>query len=128
MDMSVLVEVLREMRVPVLREERLLTVAVAETLTHAGIGFEREVVLKSADMPPQEKGARVDFLCEDIVLELKLNAKKAVIAQAARYLAFPQVAGLVLVANRTVDLSRLARITGKPCVCVCPLRSWGVAL
>ena len=46
--------------------------------------------------------------------------------QLRRYAALPEVASLVVVTERTVDLPR--RVGGKPCAVVALNRLWGVAI
>jgi len=118
--MQTIIRALSDIRLPPLAAEALLGDAVAECLKTHGIGYERERIIGP--------GCRADFLCGDIVLELKLAAKKPVATQILRYLQCECVEGLILVAERTVSLATAAKASGKPVVCFSVRRAWGVAV
>jgi len=118
--MQSIIAALREIRLPPLAREAQLGDAVAERLSAHNIPFQREKTIG--------QGCRVDFFCDGIVLELKLAAKKSTTAQITRYLQCEGVAGLILVAERTVNISAVARKSGKPALCFSVRRAWGVAV
>lgn len=78
---------------------------IARVLTAAGIEFEREVRLSSADI--------VDFMVGGIALEVKLRGanKKAVYRQLRRYALHPAVKSILLASNTSMGLP--AQIEGK---------------
>ena len=72
---------------------------------------------------------RADFLCQGgVLVEVKRGAvrRPLLLDQLRRYAALPEVASLVVVTERTVDLPR--RVGGKPCAVVALNRLWGVAI
>ena len=63
-----------------------------------------------------------------MLVEVKRGAvrRPPLLDQLRRYAALPEVASLVVVTERTVDLPR--RVGGKPCAVVALNRLWGVAI
>lgn len=93
---------------------------VASALTGCGFDVSHEAQLAS--------GCRIDFLVGAIGIEIKKQrpSKGRLLAQCARYLAQPSLAGLILVLEKSIALP--PEIGGKP-ILVCGLnRLWGVAL
>lgn len=93
---------------------------IAAALSDAAVSFIHE-----ARLAPR---CRVDFLVEDVAIEVKCGKpqRAVLLRQLRRYLAQPQVAGLVLVVERNAPLP--ATIGGKPCLLFGLNRLWGVAL
>ena len=93
---------------------------VAVALRQAGIPFVREAGLGA--------GARIDFLCGSIGIEVKQKRPQpsALKAQLMRYAMSDQITALVVVAGRGVRLPQ--KLGGKPVHVVCLDRQWGVAL
>ena len=90
-------------------------------LAGAGLAYEKE-----ARLAPR---CRADFLCQGgVLVEVKRGAvrRPLLLDQLRRYAALPEVASLVVVTERTVDLPR--RVGGKPCAVVALNRLWGVAI
>nr|MDD6334902.1 hypothetical protein [bacterium] len=109
------------LRLPPSRLEADLSAAVARILEESGVAYRAEC--------PIGPGCRVDYLCAGgVALEIKRRATRQTLCQLRRYLACPQVTALVLVAERTLDISMLERQTGKPCACVSLRALWGVAI
>lgn len=73
-------------------------------LRDAGAPVRREVRLSPTD--------RIDFLCGDIGLEVKVKGQRTPIRQLTRYAASPQVAGLLLVTTRAAIVP--GPLNGKP--------------
>lgn len=112
------------LRLSPLQAEAELTAAVSAAFDAAGVVYRREVSLAP--------GSRADFVAweqgECIVLELKRRANAAAVRQVARYLACPQVDGLILVAEKTLPLGGVSREAKKPCLCCSVWQNWGVAV
>jgi hypothetical protein len=111
---------LSALRIPVAPEERQLHGMIAAALREAGIDARHE-----AAIAPR---CRIDFLAGDVGIEVKRGRQSAarLRAQAARYLASPHLAALILV---TTDGARLpGELSGKPVVVFGLNRLWGVSL
>ena len=119
-EMQELLEALAGLRLPVVREEREICLAIERALTERGIPFVREARLGPA--------ARVDFLCGCVALEVKKGRpdRRTLLRQLMRYAASEQVHALVLVTERSAALP--ASVGGKPLRLVALNRLWGVAL
>ncbi|MGI5884678.1 MAG: hypothetical protein ACOX83_06935 [Candidatus Spyradocola sp.] len=112
---------LRALRVPLSMDEFELQARVAAALAEAGVDFAKE-----ARLAPR---CRADFLCRGgVLVEVKrgLVRRPQLLRQLARYAALPEVASLIVVTERTVDLPR--RVGGKECAVVALNRLWGVAI
>ena len=112
---------LRALRVPLSMDEYELQARVAAALAGAGLAYEKE-----ARLAPR---CRADFLSQGgVLVEVKRGAvrRPLLLDQLRRYAALPEVASLVVVTERTVDLPR--RVGGKPCAVVALNRLWGVAI
>jgi|GEM_PF-1663222 len=117
---------LKDLRLPPLPAEQALTHAVAAALDQGGIGYVREF---SADrLAGAPTGCRFDFFCDGIVLELKRKATPVTRKQLQRYLTCTGVAGLILIAEKTVDLQSLSRTVNRPCLCCSIRRNWGITV
>jgi hypothetical protein len=101
-------------------EERTLHEMIAAALKGADIAAKHEAVIAPR--------CRIDFLAGSVGIEVKRGRLTAarLQAQAARYLASPQLSALILV---TTDAAPLPdRVAGKPVVVFGLNRLWGVAL
>lgn len=111
---------LSALRIPVAPEERLLHEMIASALARADIAAKHE-----AAIAPR---CRIDFLAGRVGIEVKRGrlSSARLRAQAARYLASPELSALILV---TTDAALLPEsICGKPVVVFGLNRLWGVAL
>ncbi len=119
-DMEQICAALSALRIPVAPEERQLHEMIAAALRGAGIDARHEAMIAPR--------CRIDFLAGDVGIEVKrgrLNSARLK-AQAARYLASPHLAALILV---TTDRALLpGEILGKPVVVFGLNRLWGVSL
>lgn len=121
MRMGEVLAALRALRVPLSMDEYELQARVAAALAGAGLAYEKE-----ARLAPR---CRADFLCQGgVLVEVKRGAvrRPLLLDQLRRYAALPEVASLIVVTERTVDLPR--RVGGKPCAVVALNRLWGVAI
>lgn len=111
---------LTALRAPLQQGEYDLHRLVIEALAAAGIPAEHEV--------PLAPRCRIDLMCGDIGIEIKRGKPESarIRAQLTRYAACEQVAGLILVTERTVALPH--ELCGKPLRAVCLNRLWGIAL
>lgn len=112
---------LRSIRAPIQQGEYDLHALVRAALDGANIPCTHEV--------PLAPRCRIDFLCGGGVgIEIKRGQpdRKRILAQLTRYAACAQVNTLILVTERTVALPNT--INGKPVLCVCLNRLWGIAL
>ncbi len=111
---------LRALRAPVADGEYALHDLVAAALSGAGLAFARE-----ARIGP---GARVDFLCQGVAIEVKRGRPPAAALgrQLTRYASCEGVDAVLLVLERWVDLPPI--VCGKPCRALSLRRLWGVAL
>ncbi len=111
---------LTALRAPLQQGEYDLHRLVMDALTAADIPCEHEVKLAPR--------CRIDLLCGSVGIEVKRGKPepKRILAQLQRYAACEQVAGLILVTERTVAVPRT--MNGKPVKVVCLNRLWGIAL
>lgn len=111
---------LSELRIAPGSPEAAIHQAIAAALSAAAIPFAHE-----AKLAPR---CRVDFLVGDIAIEVKCGKPQRgpLLEQLRRYMAQPQVRGLLLVVERNAPLPRT--IGGKPCMLFGLNRLWGVAL
>ncbi len=118
--MNEILDALRALRVPIQQGEYDLHRLVADRLQAAGLPCQHEVRLAPR--------CRIDLMCGDVGIEIKRGkpAPSALLNQLRRYAACEQVAALVLVVERSVDLP--AALCGKPVRVVCLNRLWGIAL
>lgn len=88
------------------RGELALHDAIADALRHQGIAFEREVRLTAHD--------RIDFLCEDLGIEVKVEgAITSITRQLHRYAQSDRIGRLMLVTTRMRHLSCARELNGK---------------
>ncbi len=113
-------EALNRIRAPIQQGEYDLHRLVMDALAAAGISVQHEVKLAPR--------CRIDLMCGDIGIEVKRGKPepKRIVQQLSRYADCEQVAGLILVTERTVAVPRT--ICGKPVRVVCLNRLWGIAL
>lgn len=111
---------LRGLRVPLQFDEYHLHESVMQELTRAGISYEHEVRLAPR--------CRIDLMCGSVGIELKRGKPERgkLLEQLRRYTACERLSGLILIAERNVDLP--AMIGGKPVRMLCLNRLWGIAL
>ncbi len=111
---------LRCLRVPLQRQETDLHALVAGALARTGLPVEHEKKLAPR--------CRIDFLCGAVGVEIKRGPqqKARVLGQLRRYAASGQVAALILVTERNLDLPDT--VGGVPLRTVCLSRLWGIAL
>lgn len=111
---------LQTLRAPLQQGEYDLHRLVLGALEAAGIPAEHE-----ASLAPR---CRIDLLCGSVGIEIKRGKPDTarIRAQLTRYAACAQVAGLILVTERTVALPRM--LCGKPLRVICLNRLWGIAL
>jgi hypothetical protein len=66
---------------------------------------------------------RVDFMCGDVAVEIKVNGSaRAIYRQCRRYCECPEVKALILVTNKTIGLPE--EINGKPCRVLSVGKAW----
>lgn len=118
--MDEIITALQCLRAPIQQGEYDLHRLVMDTLTAQGIPVSHEV--------PLGQCCRIDLMCGGVGIEIKRGkpARARLIEQLTRYARCPQITGLVLVAERSVDLPR--QLCGKPVQVVCLNRLWGIAL
>lgn len=91
--------------------EAQLQLAIEQAFAASGVLARREVVLAPGD--------RVDFLIDDIAVEVKIKGDFARVAeQLQRYASAPIVAGVLLVTTRRQLLAMPETFHGKPLRCV----------
>lgn len=118
--MDAVCSALLEVRAPLQQGEYDLHRLVMDTLSRQGVSFEHEVSLAPR--------CRIDLMCGGVGIEIKRGRveRAKVLRQLTRYAACPQVAGLILVTEKSLNLPR--EIGGKPVRIVCLNRLWGIAL
>lgn len=118
--MEAIIAALQCLRAPIQQGEYDLHRLVMDTLQAQGFSLQHEV--------PLAPRCRIDLMCGSIGIEIKRGKpeRRRLIQQLSRYAACPQVAGLILVAESTVELPR--QLQGKPVRLVCLNRLWGIAL
>lgn len=111
---------LRTIRCGAACTEEELHAQAAAAFAAAGIGARHE-----ARLGPQ---CRIDFLCGEIGVEIKKSRPERgkLVAQLTRYAACAQVAALVVIAPRGVNLP--GTIGGKKVVMLALERLWGIYL
>ena len=118
--MDAVYSALLEVRAPLQQGEYDLHRLVMDTLSRQGVPFAHEVSLAPR--------CRIDLMCGGVGVEIKRGRveRAKVLRQLARYAACEQVAGLILVTEKSLGLPR--EIDGKPVRVVCLNRLWGIAL
>ena len=118
--MERIIEAISQLRAPLQQGEYDLHRLVMDVLDEGGIPWEHEVRLAPR--------CRIDLMCGGVGIEIKRGKpiRGRLIEQLTRYALCPQVEGLILVVERSVDLPRM--IAGKPVKTVCLNRLWGIAL
>ena len=118
--MDAVYHALLEVRAPLQQGEYDLHRLVMDTLSRQGVSFEHEVSLAPR--------CRIDLMCGGVGVEIKRGRveRAKVLRQLARYAACEQVAGLILVTEKSLGLPQ--EIGGKPVRVVCLNRLWGIAL
>lgn len=118
--MNEVMEALQCLRAPIQQGEYDLHRLVMDALTARGIPVLHEV--------PLAPRCRIDLMCGGVGIEIKRGkpARARLLEQMTRYARCEQVTGLILVAERSVDLPR--QLCGKPVQVVCLNRLWGIAL
>lgn len=113
-------EALQRLRAPIQQGEYDLHRLVMAALEEAGIPYLHEYVLGPR--------CRIDLMCGGVGIEVKRGRPERgrLIAQLSRYAAFPEIRGLIVVAERSVSLPRT--LGGKPVQLLCLNRLWGIAL
>lgn len=118
--MEQVIAALQTLRAPIQQGEYDLHRLVMDALDAASIPYEHE-----AKLAPR---CRIDLMCGGVGIEIKRGhvERSRIRTQLMRYASCPQVEGLVLVTEKTVDLPRT--MNGKPVRLVCLNRLWGIAL
>ena len=118
--MNEIYEALCALRAPLQFGEYDLHRLVMNALERAGIAYEHE-----KSLAPR---CRIDLICGGIGIEIKRGKpqRSLLLAQLRKYAACAGVEGLILVAERSVDLP--ATVCGKPVRVLCLNRLWGIAL
>ena len=118
--MNEVLSALNTIRAPIQQGEYDLHRLVMDALQAHGIPVAHEV--------PLAPRCRIDLMCGGVGVEIKRGkpVRGRLIEQLTRYASCPQVEGLILVVERSVDLPRM--IAGKPVRTVCLNRLWGIAL
>lgn len=111
---------LATVRMPAQPGEYDIHAAVARALAAGGVSARHE-----ARLGPR---CRVDFLCGKIAIEVKKGRPDGarLARQIGRYLAFDEVAEIIVVTQGRVKLP--GKVNGKPVHWVCLNQNWGVAL
>lgn len=113
--------ILRNIRVGITFDEYELQHLIAELLEKSNIHFKKEYKLAARN--------RIDFLVEGgIGIEVKKGKpnRAQVSRQLERYAAFSEVKAVILVVERSVNIS--SDVNGKKCILFGLNRLWGVAL
>ena len=120
MQVSAVVSALQSLRVPIQQGEYDLHHLVMNALEEAGIACRHEVSLAPR--------CRIDLMCGHVGIEMKRGkpVRSSLIRQVTRYAQCDDIAAVVVVAERSVDLPRT--LAGKPIYLVCLNRLWGIAL
>ena len=118
--MECVLQALQTLRAPIQQGEYDLHRLVMDALDKASVAYEHEV--------PLAPRCRIDLMCGDVGIEVKRGSvdRARIRQQLQRYAGCEQVAGLILVTEKTVDLPRT--MNGKPVRLVCLNRLWGIAL
>lgn len=118
--MDEIIEALSALRAPIQQGEYDLHRLVMDALDKAGLSYGHEVKLGPR--------CRIDLMCGGVGIEIKRGRPERgrLWAQLARYAQSPEVAALLVVAERRVDVPR--RVAGKPVRLLCLNQLWGIAL
>lgn len=123
-DVEEVVNALRALRIGKITQEYDLQSDIAGALVESDIGFMKEYVLGP--------GNRVDFMTSEsrIVIEVKKGKpnRTRLMEQIARYAAFEDVKGIVVVVETSLRVPPNSRINGKPCTILGLQKLWGIAL
>ena len=119
-EMERVLDALRVVRCGASASEEELHALAAQAFAAAGIDAQHE-----ARLGPR---CRIDFLCGNVGVEIKKSRPERgkLIAQLTRYAGCEQVAALVVVAPRGVNLPKT--IGGKPAAMLALERLWGIWL
>lgn len=111
---------LTHLRAPIQQGEYDLHHLVMDALAQADIPYLHEYVLAPR--------CRIDLMCGGVGIEIKRGRPERgrLLAQLSRYAASPEITGLIVVAERSIDLPRT--LHGKPLRLLCLNRLWGIAL
>jgi len=112
----------RSIRIPVVRLESEVVVAIIKALEGAGLAYEREVTIAPR--------CRVDLLVEGAVaVEVKKGKPnaKSVASQVARYASSEMVETVVLVSERGLHY-HIEEAHGKPIKYVALAKNWGLTI
>ena len=118
--MQHIIDAISALRAPLQQGEYDLHRLVMDALDAASIPWVHEVKLAPR--------CRIDLMCGSVGIEIKRGKPQRgkLVEQLTRYARCDRVQGLILVAERSVDLPR--SICGKPLRVVCLNRLWGIAL
>ena len=118
--MDAVYSALTALRAPIQQGEYDLHRLLMDALDTAGVPYVHEYVLAPR--------CRIDLMCGGVGVEVKRGRPERgrLIAQLSRYAASPEVTGLIVVAERSIDLPRT--LCGKPLRLLCLNRLWGIAL
>jgi len=108
----------RQIRAPLSLTETDLHSLVSKALEQAGIPHAHEVTVAPR--------CRIDFLARGVGIEIKRARpnRRALLAQATRYLASPRVEALLIIAERALPLPDT--VLGKPCQVLSLQALWGM--
>ena len=114
MSIAVIMGALARARLP-LNDEKRLQVEIEPLLARTGLLIRREVTLAPGDV--------VDFMADDIAIEIKIKGqRRAILRQCERYAAHDAVAAIILVTN--VAMGFPATLNGKPTAVLNLGRAW----
>lgn len=120
--METIYTLLQQLRLPMQSDEYALHRQVLTLLECGGISCEHEYRL----LPR----CRIDIFCPESGTGIELKRGKpdrtTLLKQLGRYAESEQITGIILIAERSVDLPRT--IHGKPLRLLCLNRLWGIAL
>ena len=112
---------LQSIRVNLVKDEYILQDIIAKALDDAGLTYSKEYKLAPRN--------RIDFLVTGgIGIEVKKGKPygRQVLEQVKRYTASPEIAAIILVVERNLDLPK--EINGKRCYSFGLNKLWGIAL
>lgn len=114
MSIAIIMGVLSRARLP-LNDEKRLQVEIEKLLASTGLHVRREVTLAAGDV--------VDFMADDIAIEVKIKGqRRAILRQCERYAAHETVGAIILVTN--VAMGFPATLHGKPTAVLNLGRAW----
>lgn len=111
--------------------ERLIDAISKQPLTlstEAALQAQLEKIFKEKEIPYQREFVldtknRIDFLCGDVGIEIKVYQPiKSIFKQCERYAKFDQIGSLILVTGRTMGFP--SEINGKSCYLVSLGKAW----